>query len=97
MVDLPFARYRVVPERTQLESGQAEYSKARKACKRNEGSQNSEDANIGDVCEELIAVHVVACCKNDRWEDEVEKQVIVERHDFGELLGALSTRVDARD
>ena len=96
LVDLPLAGFRVVHDCAQLKCVQEKHSKSREACERNESSQNSKDANIGDICEELIAVHVVASCKNDRREDEVEKQVIVERHDFGELCCALSTRVDAR-
>ena len=68
---------------------------SRKRAKTDEGSHDAKQSDITDVCEELLAVHVEATGKDDRWQDKVEEHVFIEGHDIVELLLAFC-RVDSR-
>jgi hypothetical protein len=49
-----------------------------KECKGKQRPKDSKLHNVGEVLEELLASHVVACSKQDSWQSELEEDVCVE-------------------
>ena len=63
----------------------------RKAYERDDCGDDTKQHDVAEIFEELLSLHIEATCKHDGRQAEVEKQLVVEFHQFSKFL--LSSRL----
>ena len=82
MVDLLGSCLSIEFSLVKVKQVKSENRESNEAAKCDECAEDSKQKNVAYVVEELLSIHIEASCEDDRRQDEIEEEIVIESHDM---------------